>query len=184
MRLLELQDNGELSLAEFVGDSIPPYAILSHTWREDREEVSFQDIREGTYKNKAGYTKIQLCGEQAAKDSIRYFWVDTCCIDKTSSSELSEAINSMFRWYKESRMCYVYLEDVATIPRLPNHPDSPDMDSMHTFHESRWFRRGWTLQELLAPNNLQSFNKSGPSSAIGRSFEILSARLPAFHLSS
>lgn len=99
MRLLKLREDGEFILVERAGRNIPPYAILSHTWGADEEEVSFKDLIEGRGKNKAGYRKLRFCGEQAAKDALHFFWVDTCCIDKSSSSELSEAINSMFRWY-------------------------------------------------------------------------------------
>ncbi|OCK90675.1 HET-domain-containing protein [Cenococcum geophilum 1.58] len=113
MRLLELKDNGDFSLTEFIGDNIPRYAILSHTWGADSEEVTCKDLAEGTGKNKAGYNKIRFCGERAACDGLQYFWVDTCCIDKTNNTELSEAINSMFRWYRDAAKCYVYLSDVS-----------------------------------------------------------------------
>jgi hypothetical protein len=80
MHLLELKYHGEFRLAEFVGDNIPPYAILSHTWGADGEEVTFKDLVDRTGKNKAGYAKVQFCGKQAANDGLQYFWVDTCCI--------------------------------------------------------------------------------------------------------
>ena len=80
MRLLELKAHGEFSLTEFIGDNIPPYAILSHTWGADGEEVTFKDLVKGAGKSKAGYNKIRFCGEQARRDGLRYFWVDTCCI--------------------------------------------------------------------------------------------------------
>jgi len=98
MRLLAYNNDGEFSLTEFFGDDIPEYAILSHTWGAD--EVSFKALihGEGKGKGKAGYGKIQFCGEQARRDGLQYFWVDTCCIDKSNSTELAEAINSMFRW--------------------------------------------------------------------------------------
>jgi len=99
--------------SKFLGEDIPPYAILSHTWRADDDEVTFKDMRKSTGKSKVGYTKIRFCGKQAAKDSLEYFWVDTCCIDKSSSTELTEAINSMFRWYQNAARCYVYLSDVS-----------------------------------------------------------------------
>jgi hypothetical protein len=80
MRLLKFDDQGEPSLTRDLQDSIPPYAILSHTWGDDRDEVDFDDLKHGSYKkNKAGYAKIQFCGEQAKKDKLEYFWVDTCC---------------------------------------------------------------------------------------------------------
>jgi Heterokaryon incompatibility protein (HET) len=97
MRLLEHNNDSEFVLTkDFVGDDkIPPYAILSHTWGADTQEVTFKDLMDGTGKHKAGYNKIQFCGEQARSDGLQYFWVDTCCIDKSNSTELSEAINSM-----------------------------------------------------------------------------------------
>ena len=98
MRLLQSDNDGNLSLTEFFESAIPNYAILSHRWGTD--EVTFKDLIDGTSKSKAGgYSKIQFCREQARRDGLKYFWVDTCCIDKSSSAELSEAINSMFRWY-------------------------------------------------------------------------------------
>jgi len=158
MRLLELKAHGEFSLTEFVGDSIPPYAILSHTWGADGEEVTFKDLADRTGKSKAGYAKIQFCGEQAARDGLQYVWVDTCCIDKSSSAELTEAINSMFCWYGEAAKCYVYLSDVSI-------PDKNDHSSWFTwesaFRESRWFTRGWTLQELIAPTSVEFFSLEG-----------------------
>lgn len=98
MRLLELEDDGELSLVEYVSDVLE-YAILSHTWGQDNEEVTFQDLKNGTGRSKAGYSKVRFCSKQAVKHKLQYFWVDTCCIDKLSSAELLEAINSMFCWY-------------------------------------------------------------------------------------
>lgn len=104
MRLLQLRDDeAEPSLTEFFGDDIPAYAILSHTWGKDDEECTFKDIEMSAGKDKIGYRKIQFCARQAARDGLQYFWVDTCCIDKSSSAELQEAINSMFRWYQKSR---------------------------------------------------------------------------------
>ena len=104
MRLLFRSDNGEYRLTkDFVGDDLtPPYAILSHTWLADAEEPTFEDLTNGTGKDKLGYEKIRFCGKQAGQDGLRYFWVDTCCIDKSNKTELSEAINSMFSWYREA----------------------------------------------------------------------------------
>jgi hypothetical protein len=91
MRLLHSGDNGELSLVECEGsNSIPPYAILSHTWGPVTEEVTFRDILKSTGKDKAGWRKIRFCQEQAKKDGLFYFWIDACCIDKSSSAELTE----------------------------------------------------------------------------------------------
>jgi hypothetical protein len=112
MRLLEVDHNGNFSLTEFTGDSVPPYAILSHTWGAAGDEVTYKDVKEDSGAHKHGYAKIEFCGERAKKDGLCYFWIDTCCIDESSSAELSEAINSMFRWYRNARKCYVYLSDV------------------------------------------------------------------------
>lgn len=159
MRLLQLQD-GELNLTTFFGDDIPPYAILSHTWGTDEEEVTINDLMDRTGKNKAGYDKIHFCGKQAANDGLRYFWVDTCCIDKSSSQELSEAINSMYKWYRRARKCYVHLSDVSLGGSIGS-----DASSQQTwkpaFQSSRWFTRGWTLQELLAPTSVEFFSVEG-----------------------
>jgi hypothetical protein len=114
MRLLEVDNEGRFSLANFPAGAVPPYAILSHTW--DLEETSFQDLMHGTGKSKLSYSKIRFCGEQARRDGLQYFWVDTCCIDKSSSAELTEAINSMFYWYRNAIKCYVYLSDVSKPP--------------------------------------------------------------------
>jgi len=142
MYLLQQNNNGTLSLALFYKNP-PRYAILSHRWVDD--EPTFQDIEQGVGTGKAGYTKLQFCARQAAKDGLRYFWVDTVCINKTSSAELTEALNSMFRWYRESEKCYVYMSDVESM--------EPD------FQESAWFTRGWTLQELIAPKVVEFYSK-------------------------
>ncbi|KAI9764474.1 MAG: hypothetical protein M1840_008400 [Geoglossum simile] len=157
MRLLRHEDDGEFSLVEFVGKNIPCYAVLSHTWGSDDEEVTFNDLVNGAGKSKAGYRKICFCGKQAANDGLQFFWVDTCCIDKSSSAEVSEAINSMFRWYQDAARCYVYLSDVSV--------STSDGDGEFSrrwkpaFKKSRWFTRGWTLQELIAPTSVEFFSK-------------------------
>src|SRR5271155_2034114 len=112
MRLLEYHGN-EFSLTKDLLDNIPAYAILSHTWGDDGQEFTFEDLAKGAGKSKPGYRKIRFCGEQAARDGLRYFWVDTCCIDKSDAAELQSAINSMFQWYKNAARCYVYLPDVS-----------------------------------------------------------------------
>ena len=139
-----LLDTSSLALSAFF-DKTPHYVILSHTWGS--EEVSFQDIQ-GSHdriSHRAGYKKIKDCCAKASEAGFRYVWIDTCCIDKTNSTELSEAINSMFRWYKNSATCYAYLEDVE--------PEGP------RFVASRWFTRGWTLQELIAPTDVLFFDR-------------------------
>lgn len=131
-------------LEEFLGKKVPPYAILSHTWGDD--EVSLQDFKLATNTTSAGYAKIEYTCAQALEYNLKYAWVDTCCIDKTNSAELSEAINSMFQWYENAIVCFAYLVDVP--PKL-----SADAYT-DAFGKCRWFTRGWTLQELLAPEHL------------------------------
>jgi hypothetical protein len=160
MRLLKHEDDGEFSPIEFFGDKIPRYAILSHTWAADNKEVTFKDLVEGTGKGKDGYTKILFCGKQAAKDGLQYFWIDTCCIDKSSSAELSEAINSMFRWYHDAAKCYVYLSDVSMYGFIKNNQSYHRTWEL-AFNHSRWFTRGWTLQELIAPTTVEFFSMEG-----------------------
>jgi hypothetical protein len=149
MRLLSLDGHGELAWEEFGQASIPPYAILSHTW--GTEEVSFLDLIGKNGKNKAAYRKILFCAEQAARDNLRYFWVDTCCIDKRNNTELTEAINCMFRWYRGAATCYAYLSDVST-STTDSSAETVQSAWEADFRRSRWFTRGWTLQELLAPS--------------------------------
>ena len=114
MRLLHYDEHGKLSIISFSDRAIPPYAILSHTWGADAEEVTFADLATGNGKAKHGYKKIRFCGQQAQQDGLQYFWVDTCCINKTDKAELSYAIRSMFCWYQNAAVCYVYLSDVST----------------------------------------------------------------------
>ena len=160
MRLLRLGPGDELALTKFNHD-LPPYAILSHTWGHEDDEVNFQDIMEKTGKDKPGYQKIVFCGEQARTDSLDYFWVDTCCIDKTSSTELSESINSMFNWYRDAKICYVYLADVSNVECDQSEADISGEIWQSAFQGSRWFTRGWTLQELLAPTSVRFFDQHG-----------------------
>ncbi|KAK4466266.1 ankyrin repeat-containing domain protein [Cladorrhinum samala] len=145
MRLL---DTSTLELVTFVGHETPLYAILSHRWEAD--EVSLQDMIERTAARKAGYAKVLKACSIAASHGLKYIWIDTCCIDKISSAELSEAINSMYRWYQESAICYAFLSDVEL-----NQSAGQDasLDARYpTFRETCWLTRGWTLQELIAPS--------------------------------
>lgn len=112
MRLLQRLPGGNFELVSFDDDRVPRYAILSHTWIEG-EEVAYNELLAGTGTDKRGYAKIRFCAERAAADELSYFWVDTCCINKAVSDELSTAINSMFRWYQRAVKCYVYLTDVS-----------------------------------------------------------------------
>ena len=145
MRLLERNSAGEFSLTEDIVDDneIPPYAILSHTWKEG-EEVSFQELIDGTSKGKPSYEKIQFYGEKAERDGLQYFWVDTCCINKTNNTELSEAINSMSHWYRGATRWYVYLSDVSS-PVFDTNDQLSELPFESAFRASRWFTRGWTL---------------------------------------
>ncbi|KAK1829582.1 heterokaryon incompatibility protein-domain-containing protein [Podospora conica] len=134
---------------------LPSYSILSHTWGDD--ELSLQEFIsfEANTQSK-GFQKIQSASAQAAQDGHKYIWVDTVCIDKTSSSELSEAINSMYNWYRRAVACYVYLEDY-------------DQD----LAECRWFSRGWTLQELIAPRAITTTFFDGNWKSIGTKTSLL-----------
>jgi hypothetical protein len=136
-----------------------PRTLLFHTWIEG-QEITYQDLVTGTGKSKTGYDKIEFCGYQATKDGLKYFWVDTCCIDKSDRDELTTAINSMFRWYQKAKKCYVYLADVATTGS-DSHVDAHQMPWEAAFRKSRWFTRGWTLQELIAPATVDFFSKEG-----------------------
>jgi hypothetical protein len=170
MRLLELKNHGEFSLTKDLIGNILPYAILSHTWGADTEEVSFKDLMDGAGKSKPGYDKIRFCGEQARRDGLQYFWVDTCCIDKSNNTELSEAINSMFRWYRNAAKCYVYLRDVSR-PASDANDKSSQLPWEPALRKSRWFTRGWTLQELIAPTSVEFFSKDGERLGDKRSLE-------------
>ncbi|KFY53096.1 hypothetical protein V496_07902 [Pseudogymnoascus sp. VKM F-4515 (FW-2607)] len=135
-------------LKEFVGKETPGYAILSHTWGEN--EATFKDIKRNGYTS--GSTKIDGSCAQAQAFGLEYIWIDTCCIDKRSSSELLEAISSMWDWYNKATICFAYLSDV------PEGDDCMEEDS--PFSNSRWFKRGWTLQELIAPPVVRFYNAS------------------------
>ncbi|KLU91451.1 hypothetical protein MAPG_09971 [Magnaporthiopsis poae ATCC 64411] len=140
-----------LELEEFF-DKTPPYAILAHTWGPDKEELTFQDVKnKNVNKTGVGSVKFHGCCQQAEKDGIVYAWIDTCCINKISQVELDEAINSMFRWYTNASVCYVYLSDI---------PDKENpRERRSKFRKSRWFSRGWTLQELLAPRHMRFYGR-------------------------
>ncbi|KAF5499558.1 Vegetative incompatibility protein HET-E-1 [Colletotrichum fructicola] len=150
-----LLDTQTLKLQEIVDPSTVNYAILSHTWEHD--EVSFQDISDlDSARKKAGFSKISKTCELARQRSIPYAWVDTCCIDKSSSAELSEAINSMFQWYKLSVVCFVYLSDFTF--DVPFSSFTTYTVEEKALCSSRWFTRGWTLQELIAPSSVTFYN--------------------------
>ena len=148
MWLLETKSR---SLEHFTNERNVPtgYAILSHTWGVD--EVTFDEIHAPECKAKNGYKKIEHACEQALQDGHHYLWIDTCCIDKRSSAELSEAINSMYRWYQNAAVCYVYMVDFIV------HPGSEAETNVY-FKTSCWWTRGWTLQELIAPKHVRFYN--------------------------
>ena len=158
MRLLKRGLHDEASLTKDLVDGIPAYAILSHTWGQDEDEVTFDDLEKRRGKEKLGYAKIRFCETRAGEDDLQHFWVDTCCINKDSHTELSEAITSMFRWYQQADRCYVFLSDVSV--DSDNGELAPYLWE-GSFRRSRWFTRGWTLQELLAPTSVEFFSREG-----------------------
>ncbi|KAI0369844.1 HET-domain-containing protein [Pilatotrama ljubarskyi] len=151
-----LLDTANATLSFFEADQIPAYAILSHVWRDG--EQSFQDVKAlharaaqvGGLGDASIFpylsAKIRKFCYFARSVGYKYVWIDTCCIDKSSSSELSEALNSMYSWYANALMCYAFLDDVRG--------DEDPRAEESTFRRSRWFTRGWTLQELLAPRSV------------------------------
>ena len=183
MWLLDTQDNDtprlrsirEIDLEADPKTGFPriQYAIFSHTWApDDEQEISFDDIQSGNFsRTSTGWRKIRHCRRQAAQDGLEYAWIDTCCIDKRSSAELQEAINSMFHWYSRSNVCYVFLTDVSKaeldLEELATHENCKHLKARdrgvklidNAFTRSLWFSRGWTLQELLAPKHVHFYDK-------------------------
>jgi hypothetical protein len=164
MRLINAET---MLLEDFTMRIVPQYAILSHTWTE--EEVTLQEFtcRNNDTAKKHGFAKITQTCKLARAHHIKYAWVDTCCIDKTSSAELAEAINSMFQWYNDALVCYAYLSD------LPQKEDilmedwsanSAIMEDSPVCYDKlkfcRWFTRGWTLQELIAPKTVHFYDET------------------------
>ncbi|KAF7532351.1 hypothetical protein G7054_g8017 [Neopestalotiopsis clavispora] len=174
MRLLRTTGY-QLVEANDIPTPFPQYSILSHTWISPKDEVTYQDLKHRTadiendiFKQK-GWAKLQRYCDRAARDGWEWAWMDTCCIDKTNPADTQEAINAMFRWYQDAGVCYAYLDDVD-IDKV-GHPVLADGDiddiagrenvanprsSAHKtlrpfIIEAKWFTRGWTLQELLAP---------------------------------
>ena len=144
MRLINTRT---LQLEEFFDALGPKYAILSHTW--EKGEVLFRDMEDlDKARAKPGFAKLQGACTLAATQGYDYIWIDTCGIDKSSSAELSEAINCMYKWYEKSGVCYAYLCDVEKADQLKF---------------SRWFTRGWTLQELIAPSRVEFYSASWAS---------------------
>ncbi|KAE9963525.1 hypothetical protein BLS_009207 [Venturia inaequalis] len=148
MRLL---NTGTLELQNFIGEELPHYAILSHTWQPD--EAVYNDLLRGDWKSKASFKKISGFCSLANSSGYTWCWIDTLCIDQSSSAELSEAINSMFRWYSQAQVCYAYLADV----RIDH--TAPVQQELEQFERSRWHTRGWTLQELITPRSVEFYDE-------------------------
>lgn len=200
MRLLETR---KLELMDIRDDAVPLYAILSHTWGS--EEITLQELRhmkgrmpqtldkrKRAIADKEGFAKVKDAAALASKRGYSFIWIDTCCIDKTSSAELSEAINSMYLWYQQSAECYALLSDVKPVK------DEPWALQNSTLMRSRWFTRGWTLQELIAPKVVRFYArdwtllgcKDGPvgftqaiSTVTGIDMEVLDGRIDPLQLS-
>ncbi|KAM5348895.1 hypothetical protein ACJ41O_008718 [Fusarium nematophilum] len=149
------------------------YAILSHTWGADEEEVKLEELAAHTQRQqptaKKGFDKIkQSCILAREEFKLDFLWVDTCCIDKSSSAELTEAINSMFKWYRDSTVCIAFLSDLE--------PGDASLEGC------KWFQRGWTLQELLAPSNVRFYDKAwrfrGDKSSLQSKLEVITRISP------
>ncbi|KAI6041060.1 heterokaryon incompatibility protein-domain-containing protein [Pisolithus marmoratus] len=149
---------------EFYGPALTAkqYAILSHcwgVWERDEREVSFKEmnkllvkgeVKRDEIRGRTGYKKIIDTCRQAQKDELEWVWIDTCCINKDSSSELSEAINSMYKWYAQAKLCYTYLHDTV----------GNSWTNREEWRSTpKWFSRGWTLQELIAPKVVHFFDR-------------------------
>ncbi|KAF2719343.1 HET-domain-containing protein, partial [Polychaeton citri CBS 116435] len=146
MRLLNVKS---LKFAEFSDDESPPYAIASHRWVSGCE-AKFQDVQDGRNRDQAGFKKVEAFASYIKQSALAvdWLWIDTCCINKDSAAEVSEAINLMFDWYRNAEVCIAYLADVEV------------EDDKSYFVKSKWFKRGWTLQELLAPHLVVFVTKS------------------------
>ncbi|KAK3615470.1 hypothetical protein LTR56_026570, partial [Elasticomyces elasticus] len=154
MRLLQCDEDGGFHLTEDLAeDNLPHYAILSHRWLAATDEPTFEDLSNNCAQEKLGYQKLRFCTEQARRDKLQHFWVDTCCINKVNKAEVSRSINSMFRWYQSAATCYVYLSDVSS--------QSSDSAKRSNLQSRAWFTRGWTLQELLAPRSVVFYSADG-----------------------
>lgn len=142
MRLINVKT---YALQEFLGDNVPKYAILSHRWGS--EEISFLDMsRISDVEHKQGFQQLKMLCQIAKMAGFDFAWMDTCCINKDSSAELSEAINSMYRWYAESEVCYAFLGHVKA--------GQNDAQALREFEDGVWLKRGWSLQELTAPKSV------------------------------
>ena len=175
MRVIEASSVDQPTVLELINiepDGSSPYAILSHTWGADGDEVSYTDVLNKTARRRPTFeAKVAHTCRRALADGLQYVWVDTCCIDKSSSAELSEAINSMFQWYRGAAICYVLLSDVPADTVIDSR-DSP-------FARARWFQRGFTLQELIAPAHVvfysQDWTELGTKVSLSRTLASLTS---------
>ncbi|KAI7500979.1 hypothetical protein KC367_g3241 [Hortaea werneckii] len=196
MRLLYRDTQGTYHLKEIADALEERYAVFSHRWYP-AGDILYADLanqHQPEIRDKEGWRKLRFAVDQAEQDGYRYVWIDTCCIDKTSSAELSEAINSMFFWWgvlwtsrhQQAQVCYAYLWDISSeCPPLSDErarrkegdrsgtsyeeqdSQAPDADSESDvlqqwrtkFTDCSWFTRGWTLQELIAPREVQFFGR-------------------------
>jgi hypothetical protein len=144
MRLLNAKT---YKLHTVLGKDKPKYAILSHTWEDG--EVLYEDAEDMQFlwSMKKGFFKVKNACDQALRDGCDFVWIDTCNINKDSSSELSEAINSMFKWYRDATICYAYIADIKA-------------GEERSFSKCRWLTRGWTLQEMIAPDRVHFYDKN------------------------
>jgi|SRR5690242_4077605 len=146
-------------IEDFHGKRVPFYAILSHTWGPHDGIVTFETLQRPNMIRPTtllSWTKLEFTRDKAAEDGLSYFWIDTCCIKKSDSTELQRSLNSMFYWYQRAVRCYVWLEDV-----FAEDETSGEMPWKKAFEGSRWFRRGWTLQELIAPKSVVFYSNDG-----------------------
>ena len=162
MRLIK---TATLELQDFVDSDVPKYAILSHTWEDG--EVLFHDMADPGARKLPGFAKISRLCERALSENLDFAWIDTCCIDKSSSAELSEAINAMYKWYRRASVCYVYLSDISVLAQINDDKAGAEKQ----LKDCRWFTRGWTLQELLAPQYVKFFDKDWIDIGSRRSLE-------------
>ncbi|KAH7080176.1 heterokaryon incompatibility protein-domain-containing protein [Paraphoma chrysanthemicola] len=149
-----LLDTSTIELHDFIDSQVPPYTILSHTWED--EEVLHHELRESplAVRHKKGFSKVVKFCEISKSRGYQWAWQDNCCIDKRSSAELSEAINSMFHYYREAEECLIYLSDVPSVADVGMRRQL----QLTQMRDCRWFTRGWTLQELIAPQSRVLFD--------------------------
>lgn len=150
MHLICLIQTKNLIKEDFITEVIRTYfryAMLSHKWNID--EPLFNELPNGVFAPglPPRFSKLRSFCEVAKCLGLGWAWCDTCCINKESSAELDEAITSMFRWYRDSALTIVYFFDISGFSR-------------DDLIKSKWFKRGWTLQELLAPRVMRFYDRT------------------------